>query len=63
LLAKTQLKWSCASCDKNLDSFKGKLGEYRSWAVFPRKESTPEKLGKVINNSMKIVRQRLSGNS
>jgi len=24
-------KWSCISCDKDLNSYKGKLGNYHNW--------------------------------
>ena len=40
LLAKKQLGWSCASCDKELDKYKGQLGDFINWAVFPRKETS-----------------------
>lgn len=40
LFVKRPLFWSCASCDKDLDKFKGRLGNYRSWAVFPPKETS-----------------------
>ncbi|CAD8100068.1 unnamed protein product [Paramecium primaurelia] len=45
LFAKKQL-WSCASCDKELDKFKGQLGDYRGWAHFPPKETSPERMGR-----------------
>lgn len=48
LLVKRQLLWSCASCDKNLDQYSGKLGNYRNWARFPAKETSPERLGKFV---------------
>lgn len=47
LFAKKQLPWSCASCDKELDKFKGQLGDFRGWAVFPPKETSPERMGRV----------------
>jgi len=32
LVAKKPLnQWSCISCDKNLDRYEGRLGEYRHW--------------------------------
>ena len=46
LLVKKQLLWSCASCDKDLDKFKGNLGDFKAWAVFPPKETSPERMGK-----------------
>ena len=39
---------SCISCDKDLEKFKGNLGDYRGWQVFPPKETSPERLGKVF---------------
>jgi len=39
--------WSCASCDKELDKFKGNLGDYRGWAIFPPKETSPDRMGRV----------------
>ena len=47
LLAKKPLLWSCASCDKELDKFQGKLGDYKGWAQFPPKNTSPERMGKV----------------
>ena len=49
LFTKKPLLWSCASCDKDLDKFKGNLGDYRGWAVFPPKETSPERMGRVKN--------------
>ena len=49
LFVKRQLLWSCASCDKELDKFKGNLGDFKAWAVFPPKETSPERMGKVIS--------------
>lgn len=40
------LGWSCASCSKDLDRFSGRLGEFRHWAVFPPKETSPERMGR-----------------
>ncbi|CAK84434.1 unnamed protein product (macronuclear) [Paramecium tetraurelia] len=68
LFAKKQL-WSCASCDKELDKFKGQLGDYRGWAHFPPKETSPERMGrfgvgykqmqeKSKNNKDKIDKER-----
>lgn len=48
LFAKKPLLWSCASCDKELDKFKGQLGDYKGWAVFPPKETSPERMGRVL---------------
>ncbi|KAL4498355.1 hypothetical protein ABPG72_013161 [Tetrahymena utriculariae] len=39
-------KWSCISCDKSLNQYKGKLGNYHNWAIFPPKETSPEKMGR-----------------
>lgn len=50
LISKRPLFWSCLSCDKNLDDYNGKLGEYKHWAMFPPKETSPERMGRVINN-------------
>ncbi|CAK63000.1 unnamed protein product (macronuclear) [Paramecium tetraurelia] len=46
LFAKKPLSWSCASCDKDLDKYKGQLGDFKNWAVFPPKETSPERMGK-----------------
>ncbi|CAD8120395.1 unnamed protein product [Paramecium sonneborni] len=46
LFVKKPLSWSCASCDKDLDKYKGQLGEFKNWAVFPPKETSPERMGK-----------------
>ena len=48
LLAKKPLFWSCASCDKECDKYSGKLGGVKTWKVFPPKETSPERMGKVI---------------
>jgi hypothetical protein len=47
LFVKRPLPWSCCSCDKDLDQFNGKLGDYKNWAVFPPKETIPERMGRV----------------
>lgn len=52
LFVKRPLIWSCASCDKDLDKFKGNLGDFRAWAVFPPKETSPERMGKVLRYNM-----------
>jgi hypothetical protein len=46
LISKRPLFWSCLSCDKNLDDYNGKLGEYKHWAMFPPKETSPERMGR-----------------
>jgi len=46
LLSKKPLFWSCCSCDKDLDQFQGRLGEYKNWKVFPPKETSPERMGR-----------------
>lgn len=48
LFAKKPLFWSCASCDKDLDKFQGKLGDYKNWGQFPPKNTSPERMGRVI---------------
>lgn len=48
LFTKRPLNWSCASCDKELDKFKGQLGEYKGWQIFPPKETSPERMGRVL---------------
>ena len=47
LISKRPLFWSCLSCDKGLDDYNGKLGDYRHWQVFPPKETSPERMGRV----------------
>lgn len=46
LLVKRPLFWSCVSCDKDLDQFQGRLGDYKNWKVFPPKETSPERMGR-----------------
>ena len=46
LLSKKPLFWSCCSCDKDLDQFQGRLGDYKNWKVFPPKETSPERMGR-----------------
>jgi hypothetical protein len=53
LISKRPLFWSCLSCDKNLDDYNGKLGEYKHWAMFPPKETSPERMGRVKNKIKK----------
>lgn len=43
--AKKKAYWSCISCDKSLDDYNGRLGEYKPWAMMPPKETSPERLG------------------
>ncbi|CAD8130885.1 unnamed protein product [Paramecium sonneborni] len=40
--------WSYALCDKELVKFKGQLGDYRGWAHFPSKETSPERMGRIL---------------
>jgi len=47
LFAKKPL-WSCASCDKELEKFQGKLGDYKGWSQFPPKNTTPDRMGRVF---------------
>lgn len=47
LFVKKPLNWSCASCDKDLEKYKGQLGDFKNWAVFPPKETSPERMGRV----------------
>jgi hypothetical protein len=47
LIVKRPMFWSCVSCDKGLNGLNGKLGDYKHWAVFPPKETTPERMGRV----------------
>lgn len=47
LVAKKNL-WTCISCDKDLDKYQGKLGDYKGWAQFPPKNTNPDKMGKVV---------------
>lgn len=47
LFAKRPLFWSCASCDKDLDNFQGKLGDFKNWGQFPPKNTSPERMGRV----------------
>ncbi len=46
LLVKRPLFWSCVSCDKDLDQYQGRLGDYKNWKVFPPKETSPERMGR-----------------
>lgn len=46
LLVKRPMLWSCISCDKSLDKYGGKMGDYKNWAVFPPKETTPDRMGR-----------------
>ena len=46
LLSKKPLFWSCVSCDKDLEQYQGRLGDYRNWKVFPPKETSPERMGR-----------------
>lgn len=51
----TKIKWNCASCDKQVDSLKGNLTDFRNWAIFPPKETFPARLiGKMGNPRKKI---------
>jgi len=45
LVAKRSFNWTCISCDKSLDSYNGRLGEYKPWGMMPPKETSPERLG------------------
>lgn len=47
LFVKRPYLWSCASCDKDIEKFSGNLGDFKAWALFPPKETSPEKIGKV----------------
>ncbi len=51
-LAVKKSLWSCISCDKDLDKYQGKLGDYKGWAQFPPKNTNPDKMGKVNSNSL-----------
>lgn len=62
LIAKRPLFWSCLSCEKGLDNFQGKLGDYRGWGVFPPKETTPERMGRVFFLILIKVWQRVQNN-
>ena len=47
LVVKRPLLWSCISCDKHLDKYNGRLGDYKAWKIMPPKETSPERIGKV----------------
>eukprot|EP00828_Plagiopyla_frontata_P005727 TRINITY_DN12363_c0_g1_i2.p1 TRINITY_DN12363_c0_g1~~TRINITY_DN12363_c0_g1_i2.p1 ORF type:complete len:468 (+),score=94.06 TRINITY_DN12363_c0_g1_i2:1-1404(+) len=60
LFVKRPLAWSCASCDHNLDKFKGKIGDSVNWAVFPPKETSPLRMGKyAMHYASEIAQKKL----
>lgn len=61
LLAKRPLFWSCASCDVDVDKYRGKLGEFKNWAVFPPKETTPDRMGRFGIGYYNMMRNRKLG--
>ncbi|CAD8182710.1 unnamed protein product [Paramecium pentaurelia] len=61
LFVKKPLSWSCASCDKDLDKYKGQLGDFKNWAVFPPKETSPERMGK-FGIGYKNMQEKLKSN-
>ncbi|CAD8092614.1 unnamed protein product [Paramecium primaurelia] len=61
LFVKKPLSWSCASCDKDLDKYKGQLGDFKNWAVFPPKETSPERMGK-FGIGYKNMQEKLRSN-
>ena len=42
--------------------YRGKLGEYRNWAVFPPKETTPDRMGRFGVSYYNMMRSRKLGN-
>ncbi|CAK59776.1 unnamed protein product (macronuclear) [Paramecium tetraurelia] len=61
LFVKKPLSYSCASCDKELDKYKGQLGDFKNWAVFPPKETSPERMGK-FGIGYKNMQEKLKSN-
>lgn len=61
LIAKRPLFWSCVSCDIDVDKYRGKLGEYKNWAVFPPKETTPDRMGRFGIGYYNMMRNRKLG--
>ena len=47
IVVKRPLLWSCLGCDKQLDKYSGKLGDYKAWKIMPPKETSPDRMGKV----------------
>ena len=58
LVVKRPLFWGCLSCGKDLDNFKGKLGDYKNWAVFPPKETSPSRMGRFGLGYAKMMENR-----
>mmetsp|Transcript_119828 Transcript_119828/g.179027 ORF Transcript_119828/g.179027 Transcript_119828/m.179027 type:complete len:107 (+) Transcript_119828:221-541(+) len=58
LLVKKPLIWSCISCDKDLDKYEGKLGDYKNWAIFPPKETMPERMGRFGTGYARMMENR-----
>ena len=44
-----------------IKKYKGKLGEYKNWAVFPPKESTPDRMGRFGIGHYNMMRNRKLG--
>lgn len=43
LLARKQ--WNCASCDKGLEKYQGKVGQHLNWDTVSSKKLSPNKVG------------------
>ena len=41
--------------------YKGKLGDYRNWAIFPPKETTPDRMGRFGVGYYNMMRNKKLG--